>query len=473
MIKIIEYNEVYVKVLCDYGISKELWDHFSFYVPGYKHMQKFKNRIWDGKIRLYSHTNNLIFKGLINQIKKFAEEREYKFETFANFVGNPDVDLIKNILKTVKLTPYDYQIEAVYTAIKECRNLFLSPTSSGKSLIIYLIQKYFNVKTLIIVPTTSLIHQLSGDFDSYAPNNIETIHKIFSGQDKTTDERITISTWQSAIKMTEQQLHSYDMVIVDECHLAKAKSIQDIMKNMPNCILRFGFTGTLDGTETNAMVLEGLFGRIHKTISTANMIDRGYASKLDINCIILEHKKEDRKLVSKMSYKDELEFIVTHQKRNKFIRNLAKQLQGNTLILFLFVDKHGKQLFEEISKLDKDVYFIHGAIKGEVRNEIRQKIETSNKMILVASLGTTSTGVSMKNLHNIISASPSKSRIRVLQSLGRILRLSDNKDKAVLYDIADNLSYGNKDNITLTHFMERVKYYSEENFNYKISTVEI
>jgi superfamily II DNA or RNA helicase len=173
-------------------------------------------------------------------------------------------------------------------------------------------------------------------------------------------------------------------------------------------------------------------------------------------------------------YKDEIDWIVRNRNRNKFIKNLALSLEGNTLILFQFVDKHGKELLQLFGSPEgKQIAYVDGGVDGELREDVRTLAESNDNVIIIASSGTFSTGVNIKNLHNVIFASPSKSRIRNLQSIGRALRKSDNKTKATLYDIADDLTHKSWKNHTLKHFEQRMRIYGEEKFPYKMYTIQL
>jgi superfamily II DNA or RNA helicase len=172
-----------------------------------------------------------------------------------------------------------------------------------------------------------------------------------------------------------------------------------------------------------------------------------------------------------MDYQAEMDWLVRNDARNRFIKNLALSLKGNTLILFQYVDKHGKVLHDMLK--GDNVHFVHGGVDGGEREEIRHIVEQSSSSIIVASYGTFSTGVNIRNLHNIIFASPSKSKIRILQSIGRGLRKAESKDIATLYDISDDLIWKSKKNFTIQHFAERVKNYNEEKFDYKIYKVNL
>ena len=285
------------------------------------------------------------------------------------------------------------------------------------------------------------------------------------------EPNVFCSTWQSLYKMPKKYFEKFNCVIVDECHTAKAKSIVSIMTKLCDAKYRFGFTGTLDGIEVNKWVLEGLFGPSYKIIKTDELMEKGHLAKLDIKVLLLKHLPQRFEV-----YEDEIQYLINHQKRNNFIKNLALDLKGNTLILFARVEGHGQPLYELINSSktdDRQVFFVHGGVNTEERELVREITERENNAIIVASYGTFSTGINIKNLHNVVFASPSKSRIRNLQSIGRVLRKGDNKIKATLYDIADDISYKSRKNYTLNHLVERIKIYSEENFNYDIINIPL
>lgn len=476
IIKIEKVNEVYNRLICEPGIGYEIKNYFTFKVPNYQFIPAYRNKLWDGNIYLYNPLTCLMYGGLIHHLEEFCKERGYLLEYSSDFSSFEfSVKEANDFFTTLKLTmqPRDYQIDAFVNAVRNNRRLLLSPTGSGKSFIIYLITRYYNKKTLIIVPTTSLIHQLSSDFVSYGFEN--DIHKIYEGQEKTTNSKITISTWQSIYKQPKQWFDQYDVVIGDEAHLFKSKSLISIMTKLEQCKYRFGFTGTLDGTNTHKLVLEGLFGAVKKVTSTSDLIDKKVLSDFMIKSIVLSYPDSIRKHISKLKYQEELDFLVTLKERNKFICNLCQSLKGNTLLLFQFVDKHGKVLYDLLknNETNKPIYFVHGQIESIERENIRKLVEKGDECIIVASYGTFSTGINIPNLNNVVFSSPSKSKIRNLQSIGRALRRSKNKDQAVLYDISDDLVWKSRKNFTLLHYIERIKLYNEEKFNYKIYKVNI
>jgi len=295
--------------------------------------------------------------------------------------------------------------------------------------------------------------------DGYSENYC---HKIYSGKEKTTNMNVVITTWQSIYKLPRQFFEPFDVVIGDEAHLFKSKSLVSIMTKMDNAKYRFGFTGTLDGSQTHKWVLEGLFGPSYKVTQTKELIEKGHLSKLQIKVLLLKHNEHKFN-----EYEEEIQYLISHEKRNKFIKNLALDLKGNTLILFNRVETHGVPIYNLINNSvskNRKVFFVYGGVDAEEREKVREITEKESDAIIIASYGTFSTGVNIKNLHNVIFASPSKSRVRNLQSIGRVLRKGDNKTKAVLYDIADDITYKSRKNYTLNHLIERIKIYNEENF---------
>ena len=476
-------NEVYLKVEAEPHLHKEAAEYFSFEVESAKYMQR-KNRYrgWDGKVHLYSPATGEIYCGLVSYFTEWAKERGYQYEfkqheTFGHPVEENDlitpegvVGFVKGLRLPVKVR--DYQYQAIYECLKYNRRLLLSPTASGKSLMVYSLVRYhvnLNRKILIVVPTTSLVEQMYKDFEEYGWMASKYCHKIYSGQEKDTKADCIITTWQSVYKQPRKWFERFDVVIGDEAHQFKAKSLTTIMHKLHGCKYRIGFTGTLDGANVNQLVLEGVFGRCSQVIKTHNLMKQGHVSNLSVKVLVLKHQEQIFE-----GYQDEMNYLCEHETRNKFIRNLACDLKGNTLVLFNYVEKHGLPLYEMInSHTDKPVHLVYGGVDVDDREEIRRLVENEDNSIIVASYGTFSTGINIKRLHNLVFASPSKSRVRNLQSIGRVLRQYRGKEIATLYDIADDITRDNGKNYTLLHLFERLKIYKEEKFNYEIIEVKI
>ena len=476
-------NEVYLNITAEPHVYYELRDAFQFEVPNAKFSPAYKNKWWNGFIYLFNVDTREIYAGLLDRVIQFCKDHEYTYEFTDNkFYGLPfelnegiSKEGVKDYMTSIcSYTPRDYQVEGVYDALKHNRKLLISPTASGKSLMIYSVVRYYverQQNILIVVPTTSLVEQIYKDFADYGWDVGSYCHKIYAGKDRETDSQVIVTTWQSIFKMPKQYFERFNVVIGDEAHQFKSKSLISIMTKLCDAKYRFGFTGTLDGSQTHKWVLEGLFGPSYKIINTDELMKKGHLAKLDIKILLLKHPPNRFDV-----FEDEIQYLINHERRNNFIKNLTLDLKGNTLVLFNRVESHGQPLYDLINNNkigDRKVFFIHGGVDTEERERVREITEKENNAIIVASYGTFSTGINIKNLHNVIFASPSKSRIRNLQSIGRVLRKSDNKTKATLYDIADDISYKSRKNYTLNHLIERIKIYNEENFNYEIVNIPL
>lgn len=479
----------------DHGALMELSEHFTFYADGYKFMPSYRNKMWDGKIRIYDARSQTLPYGLLLDAVKFLKKAGYEVEFDSNIKSRdiPNANDLKTCalsrdirFRGERISPYDYQISAYQHALTEGRSLVISPTGSGKSLIIYLMIRWYletyEDRILIIVPTTSLVEQMYKDFGEYSSHDntfdVESeVHRIYSGKEKIgISQRVIVTTWQSAIKLPKSWFHMYGMVIGDEAHLFKAKSLNDIMGRCINAGYRIGTTGTLDGSVCNERVLVGNFGPTHKVISTKELIENNTLAELSIQCIVLNHNDELKKIVSKLDYQNEIDSIVSHEGRNQFISKLALSQTGNTLVLFNLVNKHGKPLYEIIKSKaaeDRHVFYVSGEVDAISRENIREITEKQKNAIIIASMGTFSTGINIKNLHNVIFAAPTKSQIRVLQSIGRGLRKSDDGRETVVYDISDNFSWKKKKNYTMQHAIDRIKIYTREGFKFKVHEINL
>ena len=481
-------DEAFIKFECEKSIAQELADYFTFFVPGYQFMPAYKNRLWDGKIRLADLRTYSIYHGLVPYIEKFCEERDYKLEidaavnnaeSFSAIEANEFIEQLQLDKSIITEGIREYQYKSFLFAIRNRRMLLLSPTGSGKSLIQYLILRYLQHKDykkgLLIVPTTSLVEQMFADFKSYGYDADTNCHRQYSGKDKHTDKFLTITTWQSIYKNPAEYFEQFDFVLGDEAHQFKAKSLTTIMTGLRNASYRIGCTGTIDGTQTHKLVLEGLFGPVYQSTTTAKLIENKQLADFRIKCLVLKYPEDVCKLSRGWDYQAEIDYIVSSKARNEFIRNLVLSLKGNSLVLFNLVEKHGKQLHKLIEEKagNRHVFFVYGGTDVEVREQVRAITEKQNDAIIVASYGTFSTGINIRNLHNVVFASPSKSRVRNLQSIGRGLRIGNNKTEAVLYDIADDFRIGKHVNYTLQHLQDRVRIYDEEKFKYKFYNIEV
>lgn len=513
MIQVNKVNEVYVSITTDPGISREISDYFSFLAPGHLFHKAFKNDLWDGRIRVYKKTpfGGYLYVGLVPVLKKLAESRDYDIEIDSDLrIDHNEFDiseLNRFIITSEKgdiIKPYDYQISSVKYAIEKERCLIKSATGSGKSLQIYLILRYYQDlfdqtddkrKLTVIVPNVALVTQMYNDFKSYSQleewDVKDHCHKVSKGI-KTSDKRIIITTWQSIYKEEKDYFDNYGLVIVDECHLATAKSLTSIMEKLDHCRYRIGLTGSLKNSKSNKISLVGLFGRLTEAITTRELIDSGRATDLKIKVVVIKYSKDyaktfnehvreavydedgKRKWSYKYAYPREIKVLTESNRRNKFIVNLVGKMTSNTLLLFK-THVHGEELLKLLKRHlpDRKVYFVTGLVKPEEREEIRKNAELEDNCIILATFKTFSTGINIKNLHNIIYGVPIASEYTNIQSIGRAIRLLLGKSIATLYDIADDITHGKRKNYALKHMEERLQQYSSEKHDFKLINIKI
>jgi len=471
-------NQSEIKVNCSLAVLQELSDVFSYFIPSAKFHPKYKAKRWDGRIRLVNMRTKTMPYGLLNRLKNYCKFKDYQFESdfefeLAEFTKEDALEFIEGLKMPFEVR--DYQVDAFVHAVSKQRSVLVSPTASGKSAIIYLMMRLFyemDRKVLMIVPTVNLVTQMKQDFEDYAVN-LEPlpVQEVYAGKSKEVQAPIMISTWQSLQNLDRNFFYNFDTVVVDETHLATGNTLQKILNSCIHADFRVGLTGTLTGEKVHEMLLIGSIGEPKKIISTSELIENQMLSDLKIKCLILNHKLSSLK----MDYQEEIQYLISHEKRNNYIINLAKKLQGNTLVLFNYVENHGLVLFNQIEKevSDKNIFFMSGDTKAELRENIRQHVRNHHSdNIILASSGVFSTGVNIPALHNVIFASPTKSKVRVLQSIGRVLRRHDTKETATVYDIADQI-YRKKNCYVYSHFQERYKYYIEEDFDVKYFEVDL
>lgn len=566
-------DEVKCFLEVDRSIAYELKAKFSFYVDGYKFNPRYVHGGWDGTISLYNIKTSEFPVGLLPDLVKYAKESNYKIEIAQDDRGKfkPKIVyeegwLANNWKRFLNFEPYDYQVSSIEAALKHNKSLILSPTGSGKSLIIWVVLRYLFEHTegdiLVTVPSVSLVEQLYANAEEYFHDGFDidaNVAKIYDGSpgETTGHRRIIISTWQSMVNRPESYFKRFSSYLIDECHQADAKSITSIIDKMTHCTFRMGCTGTLNGKSLHEIQMKSLLGRVFKFVTTAELMERGELAMLNVDCLNLKYPLDDCKLITKgaTTYQQEIDFLIEHPKRNELLVKLAMKQEKNSLMLFNYVERHGGVLMAMMSKVSskhlKKVYYIHGKVKADEREQTRKILEQKdpfwvdiqfkNNMlrlysatdvvlenkkvvkafelnnlskidimwlqdafknefnynektedihnnissitkkigccILLASYGTLSTGINIKQLHTLILCHPLKAQIRLLQSIGRILRSAEGKGDVKLIDIVDDLSYmrGKKvqQNTVLKHFYERLKIYEAESFQYKILTLEL
>lgn len=490
-----DYSHAYIEA--SNSLIMEIRDYFSFEVEGARFNPKFKWGAWDGKIRLMDN-NGLLPIGLVPMLERYAKENDYSIHIDSMFtpetlISKTDFDAwIKN-LKIYsgqnEIKPYWYQEDSVFAAINGQMRTLNLPTSAGKSLIQSLIARWYyenmEGKILMIVPTTQLVDQMIDDFEDYRLFPRAAMLGIRGGTKRDSDAVVYVSTWQTACKQSPEWFKQFGCLMVDECHLATGASISKIVKNMTHCRFKFGLSGSLKDGKANVLQYIGMFGDVFRPVSTKDLMEEGQVSNLKINSIFLRYPDEETIVMKGTEYSKEITYVTEHRKRNAWICKLALKLvakEQNTLLLFKH-KKHGKLLYEALKTKHSKVYFIDGDTKTEVRNEIKQIAESETGVLIVASYGVLSTGVSIKNLHHVIFSHPIKSKIIVLQSIGRVLRLHGSKTIATLWDIIDDLAVKTKTktakkkyshmNYGMKHGLERIQRYNSEKFDYNIAEINL
>lgn len=494
------HDHSYAKVVADYGVISEMRDYFSFDVEGAKFNPKVKYGVWDGKIRLMGADGTLPW-GLVGMVKTFADNMDYTCAISDKLNPKPQlsreefdkwIDGMKIYSGSNEIKPHWYQADSVFHAINKRRAILNLPTSAGKSLIQALISRWYlenyEGKVLILVPTTALVTQMRDDFVDYRlfPSGA---FNLMGGGNKSQNPNalITVSTWQTAIKQSPEWFEQFGMMMNDECHLATGTSISKIIKQMNHCEYKYGLSGSLKDGKTNVLQYVGLFGEVFRPVDTAKLMEDGQVAQMNIKSVILRYKDQECIDCKDLDYAQEIKYITNHKRRNAWICNLASKLRArdeNVLLLFKHT-AHGKAMYDTLRALhgDDKVHYIAGETNTDVRTALRGVAENETGLIIVASYGVMSTGVSIKQLHHLIFAHPIKSKVLVLQSIGRVLRKHGNKTKALVWDIIDNLAIKTKStkaknpyktlNYAFKHGVERIQRYNQERFDYSMLKVDI
>lgn len=476
-------NETFIKINCEKSTARELADHFSFFAPGYKHMPMYKNKIWDGKIRLFDTRKYQIYKGLYQKVLDFAKENGYSVHSTFQLPNNSiTLDQTKELFRLIGggYVPHEHQALALQLALQYQHVLILSPTSSGKSYTIYNLIRVLKKtgKGLLVVPSINLVSQMKADFVEYSSKNgwdvEKNCHQIMQGAQKFSEKPVYISTWQSLQTMKPGYFEQFAYLIVDEAHQAKANEIRKIAENAINAHYKIGITGTLDGELVNELTLNGLFGETKEVITTAEMIDAGLASELSIRCILMHYDKSAREML-KLDFAGQTNWLISNEKRNRFISNVVSGETGNKLVLFQQVEKHGLPLYKSFKKEYPNIecYFISGMTPLAERETIRKRLSEATDIVLFASYGVYAQGMNVPSLQHVFSTAPGKSRVRILQSIGRALRLHKDKNEAIFWDFADKIGTDSRVNIGYKHFEERLSLYMKQKFNLKQYDVHI
>lgn len=496
-VQIVKINEVRMRIIADLSIREELNDYFKFEDPNFTPNQFSK---WDGTVRLFTKSSGLIDIGLLFEVFKYCKANNYSIEldpALKYIQDIPDeeiMDFIKSLEPKIRTENHDYidaeirqyQFDSIAIAMRQCRLVEEAATSAGKSFILYVMARYYrhrrealesSLRTLIIVPSIHLVTQLYDNFEEYAHGSAwkPVVHTqlIFEGATKEINKPIVISTWQGIQDQPKEWFHQFGDIVVDEVHTSKSDKLSYILNNCIYADQRLGVTGTLANTKVAGLQVVAHFGAYHKIITARDLINLGYATDIKVKMVELRHAMGDAVNMNGAEYKDEIEYIISHESRNRLIATMALSLKGNVAIMFERIDAHMMLVYELLAAQKKNVFVINGEVKTEVRRQIQAAMEEGEDITLLATYGTMQQGVSIKKLHHLILAHPSKSYIRVIQTLGRLMRLHSSKDVAWIWDLVDNLSYNGSRNHALRHSHERYKFYLTERHPVELKKVAL
>lgn len=432
--------------------------------------------------RLYCIAPNGYFDiGLVEEIINFLDTRSYQYKINYTDAALKEINpkLEKSLIKRLNLDLRDYQEEAVNKCLKVGRGVILLGTGAGKTLTIatlidnfYLYSKNLsNFKALIIVPDLGLVNQTYNDFIEY---NVSFSVTRWTGKlQPDPDANVVIANIDIIRNKFEENLwiKSVDVLILDEAHKFnkgnKCSKVLDKIRT-PN---KFGFTGTLPADNIDKWNVIGKIGPVLIKKSSYELREEKFLTNVSIKVFCLNYKTKPIKVRNSgdttENYRNELQFLTFNSFRNKVVEKTCSNFKNNILILINNID-HGQHLFSLLTAAlpDKQVFFIRGEVEVDERDRVKKIMESSNNVICIAISAIFSTGVNIKNLHMIIFAAGGKSFIRTVQSIGRGLRLSDNKEKLVIIDIADMLEYGTD------HSIKRKEIYNDEKIEYNEYLIE-
>lgn len=506
-ITITKIDETWIKVQCaEKHIEMEIADRFSFKVENAQFDPRVKKGHWDGVKRLYNRQYKRMYSGLLFEIIKFAKKQEYSIKVDPRLLPTSSIteeDIVKIVKEVIRphdnktpLELYDYQLKAVNYILNMGRTICLAATSSGKSLTIYSAIRIYQLLSelegrhiFVVVPSKMLVEQLYSDFENYSTFSesnwkaSDHCQKIYDKYSKSINRQIVISTWQSLKNLPDDAIRDAGAIFIDEVHTVNGPVLTKLMEGATGCSIRHGLTGTLDNMECNELAAQGLLGPVKRIVTSREIVDAGRATEVEINCVMIDYDRgtkvefnECLKNVPKtkpaQKYQVEVEFINLLESRFRYIQKLTKSLKGNSIVLFDRVE-YGKKLYEDMKAIHSNTFLIIGDVNIDEREEIRKVLETHSDAIVYATSAIMSTGVSIKNLHNIISTSSTKSVIKILQTIGRLMRLHDSKSKAQFFDIVDKIDYNGQKNATLKHVFERIKYYNAEKLKTRFVSVNL
>jgi len=488
-IRATKIDESYFYIETDDGdLLYELDSAFSVHKDGYEFSPAYKAHRWDGKIHFFKALSHKFPIGLADELIKYCKRRNHSI-SFVGWERDPESWLsreqfesdVKQIMTGAKYQPRDYQLDAAYAALVKKRGILECCTSSGKSLMIYLVMRTLMMekglkRMLLIVPSIMLVTQMYKDFEDYGWSDLDKWCEL---QDKdhvpTFEKTILITTWQSLMKQDVSFFMQQDAVVIDEAHQSKAEVLSGILKYCANATFKIGTTGTLPPSACDAYGVKSVLGNTLYKITSDELIQRGYLTKIVVANLFLQYPMDFILENQDRTYPEEVRLVEEYEPRMTILTKILKStpVNHNMLLLCNHVD-HVDQTIEYLREHqpDRKIVKITGSVKAAEREFIRVNAEESDGMVIVATYGTMSTGVNIKKIHEIVLFANSKSKIKVLQSLGRGLRKHPEKAKVIIYDVVDDMRWKSKrgkvhSNYLYDHWLERSKYYIEQKFEQK------
>jgi len=339
-------------------------------------------------------------------------------------------------------------------------------------------------RILFIVPNVSLVVQATEDFTDYNWQNRVPlkIQQIYSGQKIRPGRNIVIGTYQSLVKKEKAYFEQFDAVVIDETHKAKSASIKTILSKCTNAEYRYGLSGTIPKPNTlDRLTLMSYTGPVITEVSANFLQTEGHIAKCRVKVIQMDYATQGakdafremafNKYENKDVFKFEQNYVINSEGRLNFICNIISRVKRNSLVLFHRIE-HGRKIYEKLrQESDKTVYYVDGGIDKDIREEFKKKMEAGEEIVIVASYGTFSTGISIKKIHNIFFTESFKSEVIIRQSIGRGLRQHESKDTVNIIDFVDDISSPDWDNYLMRHAKTRQKIYREQKFEYEIKNV--
>ena len=477
-ITLVKLDNVWGKLITDDPhILEAAVRKFAVKVDNFWFMPAYKAGRWDGKIKFVQPDGKFyvgIFKKVLHYVK---DDNLYNIEIDPGFLNEEETGVFKErFLENISnleypFEPRSYQLRGALKSSFYKRGICEHVTSSGKSFTIcltihHLLQDNPDHRVIILVPKIDLVEQFVENLEEYGiPTDL--VGK-YCGYQKDEDAQIVVSTWQSVYKK-KAFLRNFNVLIVDECHGLKADEVRGVAEKAINADTRLGFTGTMPAPQCEYMLIQGVLGPVIDEVDYEELQKAKQIAQIKINIvqcnyneqIILENEEED--------FTSEKTRVETDVKRNKIICRIAKEYTDkgkNALILVKKLD-HIQDIKDIMEKAGVNYFVVTGETKVKDRNHARHEVEKSGGNVIIATTGVYSTGVSIKRLHCVLFASPGKSKIQTLQSVGRGLRLHDTKSHLHLYDVCENLKFSKK------HLKERLKYYKKAKFDYNIKEVSM